>query len=179
MPWYRGTTATERTIIDHSWMIGFAPANDPKIAYCVLVEYGGSGGGAAADVVRTALESCIRHGYLKREEAVPATQPSCRRIRWGRHSCRSRIGEWGHSCPPNRFDHSRSLRVRSAGRVRPALTDSGQTRISAPPGKECLPHQDKNVCPTRERMSGPTKDKNASPTTTMSAQPLPKTRESV
>jgi len=76
VPWYRGTTGTERTIIDHSWMIGFAPANDPKIAYCVLVEYGGSGGGAAADVVRTALESCIRHGYLKREAAVPATQPA-------------------------------------------------------------------------------------------------------
>jgi penicillin-binding protein 2 len=75
LPWYRGTTGTDKPVIDHSWMIGFAPANDPKVAYGVLVEYGGSGGGAAADVVRTALESCIRHGYLKREEVPPATQP--------------------------------------------------------------------------------------------------------
>jgi len=76
VPWYRGTTAGEKSIIDHSWMIGFAPADDPKIAYGVLVEYGGSGGGAAADVVRSALESCIKHGYLKRQEMPPATQPA-------------------------------------------------------------------------------------------------------
>ena len=76
VPWYRGSTnASEKPIIDHSWMIGFAPANDPKIAYAVLVEYGGSGGGAAADVVRTALESCIKHGYLQRQVKPPATQP--------------------------------------------------------------------------------------------------------
>ena len=76
VPWYRGTTGTQKTVIDHSWMIGFAPANDPKIAYGVLVEYGGSGGGAAADVVRFSLEACIKHGYLTRQEATPATQPT-------------------------------------------------------------------------------------------------------
>jgi penicillin-binding protein 2 len=75
LPWYRGTTGTDKTIIDHSWMIGFAPADNPKIAYAVLVEYGGSGGGAAADVVRAALESCLNHGYLTREVHAPTTQP--------------------------------------------------------------------------------------------------------
>jgi penicillin-binding protein 2 len=75
VPWYRGTTGTEKMIIDHSWMIGFAPADDPKIAYGVLVEYGGSGGGAAADVVRFSLEACIQHHYLTRQETPPTTQP--------------------------------------------------------------------------------------------------------
>ena len=61
MPWYR---ANAEGRIDHSWMIGYAPANDPQVAFCVLVEYGGSGGGAAADVVKYALEACIAHEHL-------------------------------------------------------------------------------------------------------------------
>ncbi|HSZ59284.1 MAG TPA: penicillin-binding transpeptidase domain-containing protein [Tepidisphaeraceae bacterium] len=73
VPWYRGG-GRNNAQIDHAWMIGFAPADNPKIAFGVLVEYGGSGGGAAADVVRAALESCIEHGYLKSRPA-PATQP--------------------------------------------------------------------------------------------------------
>lgn len=77
VPWYRNSGTAEKPIIDHSWMIGFAPADNPKIAFGVLVEYGGSGGGAAADVVRQALESCIRRGYLKRRSApAPTTEPS-------------------------------------------------------------------------------------------------------
>ena len=43
----------------HSWFIGFAPANNPKIAVAVLVEDGGQGGIAAAKiaagVIRTSL----------------------------------------------------------------------------------------------------------------------------
>lgn len=73
LPWYRGTGTKDNYKLDHAWMIGFAPANDPKIAFAVLVEYGGSGGGAAADVVNASLEACIAHGYLKRQEN-PATQ---------------------------------------------------------------------------------------------------------
>jgi len=41
---------------DHAWFAGYAPANDPKIAFVVLVEHGGKGGRVAApvamDVVR-------------------------------------------------------------------------------------------------------------------------------
>ncbi|MBN1592188.1 MAG: penicillin-binding protein 2 [Candidatus Coatesbacteria bacterium] len=43
----------------HSWFVGFAPADDPEIAFAVLVEHGGSGGHAAATfagkVVRAAF----------------------------------------------------------------------------------------------------------------------------
>lgn len=66
MPWYR---ASAENRLDHAWMIGYAPADDPQIAFGVLVEYGGSGGGAAADVVKASLEACIAHEYLKAREA--------------------------------------------------------------------------------------------------------------
>ena len=69
-PWYRGTGTKDDFKLDHSWMIGFAPADDPKIAFAVLVEYGGSGGGAAADVVKASLEACIAHRLL-----TPNTNP--------------------------------------------------------------------------------------------------------
>jgi cell division protein FtsI/penicillin-binding protein 2 len=86
LPWYRGTGTKDNYKLDHAWMIGFAPANDPKIAFAVLVEYGGSGGGAAADVVRASLDACIAHGYLNSQnnptapaEEQPTTQPQTAR----------------------------------------------------------------------------------------------------
>jgi peptidoglycan glycosyltransferase len=36
----------------HAWFIGFAPANQPKIAIAVVVENGGSGGAIAAPIAR-------------------------------------------------------------------------------------------------------------------------------
>jgi penicillin-binding protein 2 len=82
-PWYRGTGTKDNYKLDHAWMIGYAPANDPKVAFAVLVEYGGSGGGAAADVVNASLEACIAHGYLKPQQnpTTPAEeQPQARAI---------------------------------------------------------------------------------------------------
>lgn len=78
LPWYRGTGTKDNYKLDHAWMIGFAPANDPKIAFAVLVEYGGSGGGAAADVVRASLDACIAHGYLNAQKnpIAPAEEPT-------------------------------------------------------------------------------------------------------
>src|SRR5205085_6545211 len=66
-PWYRAT-GRQGDQPHHSWFIGFAPAEDPQIAVAVLVEYGGSGGGAAGSVASKILELCIAHDYLK----VPA-----------------------------------------------------------------------------------------------------------
>ena len=44
----------------HSWFIGFAPYENPRVAVAVIVEKGGTGGGAAAKiasgVIKTALE---------------------------------------------------------------------------------------------------------------------------
>ena len=41
---------------DHAWFIGFAPFHQPEIAFCVLVENGGSGGTAAVPIARTLLK---------------------------------------------------------------------------------------------------------------------------
>jgi cell division protein FtsI/penicillin-binding protein 2 len=45
-----GTAELGGTGEPHSWFIGFAPANDPKIAIAVLVEQAGRGGEVAAPI---------------------------------------------------------------------------------------------------------------------------------
>ncbi len=60
--WFR---KDDKGKLDHAWYIGFAPKDDPKIAFAVMVEYGGSGGIAAASVARQALEACISRGHLQ------------------------------------------------------------------------------------------------------------------
>ncbi len=42
---------------DHAWFIGFAPADDPRVAVAVLVENAGGGGSVAAPVARAVLEA--------------------------------------------------------------------------------------------------------------------------
>lgn len=44
----------------HAWFIGFAPADDPKIAICVLVENTGHGGDFAAPIARDIVQSYLR-----------------------------------------------------------------------------------------------------------------------
>ena len=69
-PWYRAiidpVTKMETLTPAHAWMIGYAPADAPKIAFAVFVEYGGGGGPAAGSVVRASLEAAIEQGYLQR-----------------------------------------------------------------------------------------------------------------
>jgi penicillin-binding protein 2 len=63
--WYRSTDDDGKDIV-HAWFMGFAPADDPEIAFCVLIEYGGAGGGGgvAGPVVANILDACVKHGYL-------------------------------------------------------------------------------------------------------------------
>ena len=41
---------------DHAWFIGYAPANNPEIAFCVMLENGGVGGSVAAPIARKILK---------------------------------------------------------------------------------------------------------------------------
>lgn len=41
---------------DHAWFVGFAPKDDPRVAFAVIVEHGGHGGVAAAPIVKRVLE---------------------------------------------------------------------------------------------------------------------------
>ncbi len=65
-PWYLGSGGSGKDLA-HAWYIGFAPRQNPKIAFCVLVEYGGSGGVTAAAVAHEVLAACVEHGYLTKE----------------------------------------------------------------------------------------------------------------
>ena len=41
---------------DHAWFVGYAPVDDPRVAFAVVVEHGGHGGTSAAPIVRQVLE---------------------------------------------------------------------------------------------------------------------------
>lgn len=64
-PWYRGTGDNEDKR-SHAWIMGFAPADHPKIAFAVMVEYGGGGGATAGWVAKNMLDALIDHGYLQK-----------------------------------------------------------------------------------------------------------------
>ena len=66
-PWYRGTGRTGG-LPHHSWFIGYAPAEKPQIAFAVLVEYGGAGGGPAGSLASKIVELCIARGILQPPE---------------------------------------------------------------------------------------------------------------
>ncbi|TFV85714.1 penicillin-binding transpeptidase domain-containing protein [Blastococcus sp. CT_GayMR16] len=56
-----GKTGTaENSADDHSWFIGFAPADDPKIAVAVFVRNGGrTGGDVSAPIARTVIQAYL------------------------------------------------------------------------------------------------------------------------
>lgn len=56
-------TAENETGQNHSWFIGFAPANDPQIAVAVILESEGrSGGAAAAPIAREVMRQGLKGG---------------------------------------------------------------------------------------------------------------------
>lgn len=74
---------------DHAWFVGYAPAEDPRIAFAVVVEHGGHGGSAAAPVARRVLEAFfsrpgprpddrLRAGGSVRHEEIDARSASSR-----------------------------------------------------------------------------------------------------
>ena len=54
---------------DHAWFVGFAPRDDPKIAWAVFVQNGGHGGTTAAPIARAVLER-----YFGKEDARTGVQ---------------------------------------------------------------------------------------------------------
>lgn len=44
----------------HGWFAGFAPADDPQVAFAVLVEHGGSGGASAAPIATRVIADYLR-----------------------------------------------------------------------------------------------------------------------
>lgn len=56
---------------DHAWFVGYAPAENPKIAICVLVENAGYGGVIAAPMAGLCIEKYL-YGSIIRNQPKPA-----------------------------------------------------------------------------------------------------------
>ncbi len=61
-----GKTGTAETHKEqnHAWFVGYAPADKPRIAFVVFLEFGGHGGLEAANVANALLLEIQRRGYL-------------------------------------------------------------------------------------------------------------------
>jgi penicillin-binding protein 2 len=55
-------TAENPSTVPHAWFVGYAPAEDPKIAIAVVVEYAGQGTAAAAPRFRALIETFLGTG---------------------------------------------------------------------------------------------------------------------
>ncbi len=64
-----------------SWFIGFAPADNPRIAYAVVVENGGEGSKAAAPIAVKLIQAAASLGYIGGGAPVPAQPRSARPAR--------------------------------------------------------------------------------------------------
>ncbi len=56
---------------DHAWFAGYVPADEPRYAFVVVLEHGGSGSTAAGAIARRLIERLSQLGYLDRGAAVP------------------------------------------------------------------------------------------------------------
>jgi len=52
----KSTYSLEKDIRDHAWFAGFAPKDDPQVAFVIMVEHGGHGGDICARIAKIALE---------------------------------------------------------------------------------------------------------------------------
>ena len=61
-----GKTGTAETSKgkNHAWFVGYAPQQDPQIAFVVFLEYGGHGGVEAAQVANAVLLRMKQAGYF-------------------------------------------------------------------------------------------------------------------
>jgi len=86
----------------HAWFAGFAPAENPRIAFVVILEQGGHGGTAAAPIARDIVKACLAHGYLDdRPRSQPAAAPVNRMNGSGRlPGGRRNGGAWQQYLPP-------------------------------------------------------------------------------
>ena len=55
---------------DHAWFAGFAPSEEPEIAFAVLIEHGGSGGRNAGPVAKALVDHYFSEGTAAEEGAV-------------------------------------------------------------------------------------------------------------
>jgi len=65
----KNTYSLEKEIRDHAWFAGFAPKDDPRVSFVIMVEHGGHGGDIAAQIAKVGLEYILLN--KKPEEVKP------------------------------------------------------------------------------------------------------------
>lgn len=59
-----GTAESGGGQADHAWFAGYVPAENPRIAFAIVLEHAGSGGHAAGPVARKFVQSLLSQGLL-------------------------------------------------------------------------------------------------------------------
>ncbi len=59
-----GTAETGADRADHAWFAGYAPADNPKLAFVVVLEHSGSGGEVAGPVAKRLVLRMRQLGYF-------------------------------------------------------------------------------------------------------------------
>ena len=54
-----GSAEVETGKETHAWFVGYAPAEDPRLAVCVIVEEGGSGGRTAVPIAKKLFDAYL------------------------------------------------------------------------------------------------------------------------
>ena len=107
---YAGKTGTAQSghTDPHAWFAGFAPAENPRIAFAVIIEFGGHGGTVAGPVAREIVKACQTHGYLsdqpKSDTAIDARPPNGKNGN-GKPKNGKRSGTFEQHLPPASPDH--------------------------------------------------------------------------
>jgi penicillin-binding protein 2 len=71
LPRQRDGTPGKRQKADHAWFAGYAPADDPQIAFAIVIEHGGFGGQVSAPVAVKIAESVLGPGGVASSEPQP------------------------------------------------------------------------------------------------------------
>jgi len=105
---YAGKTGTAQTghTDPHAWFAGFAPAENPRIAFAVIIEFGGHGGTAAGPVAREIVKACQAHGYLgDRPQPDASAEPTVgQKNGSGKSKNGKRSGAFEQRLPPSSQD---------------------------------------------------------------------------
>jgi penicillin-binding protein 2 len=59
-----GTAEVGGRLPDHAWFAGYVPADEPRVAFAVVIEHGGSGGKVAGPVARDFVKLLLELGVI-------------------------------------------------------------------------------------------------------------------
>ncbi len=65
-----GTAQAGKGQADHAWFAGYAPADNPRVAFAVVLEHAGSGSKAAGPIARQLVEALVADGALQSQRVT-------------------------------------------------------------------------------------------------------------